>query len=195
MRVARLAKWLYITARQTATCRLWGTVDPWRRQATGLFCGLFCAGLVLVPGVTQSSRAETNTASTRGFSDSTIAPSDASTNLASASLPKSSTLPFSSEAELLEQLGHDFAPIQELFLNIAVAQVCGLRTKQVEAEYLARRAQIAQTEALDFDTLKALRYLSYVQLERRLRAVEPARLRPWCKEQQSDLKEFFQPQL
>lgn len=115
--------------------------------------------------------------------------------LTGASIQMGPNLPFSSEAELLDQLGQDFEPIQELFLNIAVAQICGLRTKQVEAEYLARRAQLAQRDDLDFDTLKALRYLSYARLERRLRAVEPAGLRPWCDSQSTELRAFFQPKL
>ncbi len=104
-------------------------------------------------------------------------------------------LPFSSEADLLAALGSDFEPIRELFLNIALAQICGLKTKQVEGEYLARRAQLVQREDLDFDTLKALRYLSYISLERTLRAVEPAQLRPWCDAQSATLNTFFQPQL
>jgi hypothetical protein len=107
----------------------------------------------------------------------------------------SAPLPFSSEAELLTSLGQDFEPIRELFLNIALAQLCGLKTKQVESEYLARRAQLAQRKDLDFDTLKALRYLSYVSLERTLRAVEPAQLRPWCDNQSAALNRYFQPQL
>lgn len=103
-------------------------------------------------------------------------------------------LPFSSEADLLAALGTDFQPIRELFLNIALAQLCGLKTKQVESEYLARRAQLVQRQDLDFDTLKALRYLSYISLERTLRAVQPAQLRPWCDAQRTTLTTFFQPQ-
>ncbi len=175
MRVTRLANWLRRTRRPVsdAPAALRGGL----RAAAGC---LLAAGLLFAP-----SWAETDTLSS----------ADGQAILVGASLQTSPTLPFSSEAELLNQLGQDFAPVQELFLNIALAQVCGLRTKQVEAEYLARRAQLAQREDLDFDTLKALRYLSYVRLERRLRSVEPARLRPWCDEQSADLQAFFQPQL
>lgn len=102
-------------------------------------------------------------------------------------------LPFSSEAEILASLGQDFEPIRALFLNIALAQLCGLKTKQVETEYLARRAQLVQRKDLDFDTLKALRYLSYISLERTLRSVQPAQLRPWCDAQSATLKAYFQP--
>lgn len=186
MRAYCLAKWVKFPQGQAP--------NPARRVSSPpqIWIAIVYFGLAVMLGAAPPAQGEANAALDAG---SLAGQGDLEPTLVGASLPQGKALPFSSEAELLDQLGQDFAPIQELFLNIAVAQVCGLRTKQVEAEYLARRAQLAQNEALDFDTLKALRYLSYVQLERRLRAVEPTRLRPWCEEQQPELRAFFQPQL
>ena len=96
---------------------------------------------------------------------------------------------FQKELELAQGVHQKYGPIIELLDQQTKVQICGTYTKDAQINFLKRKHELQKLSFADFDTLKALRYLSLLAADSKVRQLAPWELKDWCAQHKNLLKD------